>query len=165
MMIVFGCVIMIVSLIVFGIVIEQLDTSITTTSALIHVTDMQGLTSIMPLWGMIIFMLFVTGGLASLIGGAVLTIKSRYGGGWMDTVMLAITGGISTLVAIVCYGLAITQLDTAMTTVNATTNTLTGTYDIMGVFGMVIFIAFMGAGLSMIVAAGVSGFQAVKSKF
>lgn len=165
LMIVFGCVAMIVALIIFGIAVDQLDTAITDASALTWASSMTGLTSVMPLWGMVLFLLFMGAGLASLAGGSYVSIKARYGGGWMDMMMLLIMGGVAVVIALIANGLVITQLDTAMTTVNSTTNTLTGALDIMGIFGMIIFLAMIGAGSSMIVAAGISGFTRVKSMF
>jgi len=155
---------MIASLIIFGIVVGQLDTGITAAIA-IGATQMPGLADIMPLWGMVLFLLFMGAGLATLAGGAYMTIKGKMGGSWMDAMMLVIMGGVAIIIALISNNLVIAQLDTAMGAVNTTANTLTGAYDIMGVFGMIIFLALMGAGTSMIVAAGVSGFRKIRGMF
>lgn len=165
LLIVFSCVLTIAALIIFGIAIGQLDTAITDASALTWSSSMTGLTSIMPLWGMVLFLLFMGAGLATLAGGAYVTIKGSMSGGWMGVMMLLIYGGVALVISLITNSLALTQLDTAMTTVNSTTNELTGTLDIMGIFGMVIFLSYIGAGMAMLVAAGISGFKKVRSAF
>ncbi len=61
-----------------------------------------------------------------------------------------IMGVIAVIIALVMFNVALNQLDTAMTSVNATTNNFPGLYDVMGIWGMVLFIVLMGAGIGMI---------------
>lgn len=73
---------------------------------------------------------------------------------------LIVSGAVAVLIAIIVFGVVIGQLDTAMTTANSTTNTMTGLYDIMGIWGIVLWVGFMAAGMSMI-GAGI--YTSVKS--
>ena len=77
---------------------------------------------------------------------------------------LVVLGAISIVIALVMFGVALTQLDTAMTTANTTTNTMTGLYDIMGIFGIVIFIAFMGVGLGSMGAGAYAAIRGAKRR-
>lgn len=63
---------------------------------------------------------------------------------------LIVAGAVSILIAIIVFGVVVGQLDTAMTTANATVNEMTGLYDIMGIWGIVLWVGFMAAGMSMI---------------
>ncbi len=67
--------------------------------------------------------------------------------------MLVIYGSIAVVVALVMFGVALTQLTTNIQTVNASSvyaNMFPGLASVMGVFGMVIFITLIGSGLAMI---------------
>jgi hypothetical protein len=59
-------------------------------------------------------------------------------------------GMVLLIVALVLNGIAIGQLDSAMTTANSTVNDMPGLYDIMGIFGLPIFITLVSVGLAAI---------------
>ena len=65
---------------------------------------------------------------------------------------LIIYGVIAIVISIVMFGVATTQLDTAMTAANSTNlvNTMPGLYDIMGIYGIVFWVGITGAGLAML---------------
>ena len=162
LLIVFGCVAMLVCLIMFGIAIGSLDDAMTTAAT--YATEMPGLVSVMGIWGLVIFLAFMTAGLGALAGGTYVSIKGRMGGGWMDMLMLAIMGGVTIVIALVMNGLIISQLHTAIQTANTTVNvaSFTGLVSLMGIFGMVIFLSLMAAGLAMITGAAWGSYKKVK---
>lgn len=163
MMVIFGVVLLIADLIMYGIAVDQLDTAITTAST--YSANMPGLASIMPLWGMILFLIFMALGIGSLVGGTAMSIRAQWGSGWMGMLMLAIMGGIVIIVSLVGNGLVVSQLETAIETTNQTTNTMTGAVDIMGVFGMVLFLALMLPGVAMLGGAVYGGYRGVRDAF
>ena len=59
---------------------------------------------------------------------------------------------IAIVMSIVLFGVAVTQLDTAMTAANSTNlaNTMPGLYDVMGVYGILFWVAITGSGLAML---------------
>jgi len=65
---------------------------------------------------------------------------------------LIIFGVIAIVVSIVLFGVAVEQLDTAMTAANSTnlTNEMPGLYDVMGVYGILFWVAITGSGLAML---------------
>jgi hypothetical protein len=78
----------------------------------------------------------------------------------MRPVLMIITGSISVVVSIVMFVVALAQLTTNITLTGLTYNlAMPGLYSVQGVFGIVIFIVFVGAGLAMI---GVGSYRAVK---
>lgn len=68
-------------------------------------------------------------------------------------------GVVAILIAIILFGIIVTQLDTAMTTANSTTNTMTGLYDVMGIWGIVLWLAIVGSGMGLIVSGAVEGIR------
>lgn len=80
--------------------------------------------------------------------------KMKGGGGkgnvssWGGT-MLIIFGSIALLVALIMFGVALTQLDTALTTAKAYTD-MTALDDVMGIFGLVLFLSFIVLGIGAI---------------
>ncbi len=165
MLIVFGCIAMLVCLIMFGIAIQQLDTQITNATTY---TEMVSLTEVMGISGLIIFILFMALGLGSLAGGAYVNIKSRASGSWTDIVMLAIIGGVTLVIALIMNGTLVTQLHTTIGTVNSTTNYATyfkPVQTIMTVFGLVIFVSILMSGIAQIGFAVWGGYQRVRNAF
>lgn len=161
-MIVFACIAMLVCLIMFGIAIEQLDAQITSAATY---TEQVSLQAIMGISGIIIFVLFMALGLGALTGGTIINIRQASGGNWLDIVMLAIMGGITLVVAIIMNGTIQSQLHTTIGTVNATANYATyfePVQTIMTVFGLVIFVSLLGAGIVQIGGAAVSGWKKVR---
>lgn len=75
---------------------------------------------------------------------------------------LIVGGAVSILIAIIVFGVVVGQLDTAMTTANSTVNTMTGLYDIMGIWGIVLWVGFMAAGMSMIGAGIYTSVQGIR---
>ena len=65
---------------------------------------------------------------------------------------LIIYGVIAIVVSIVLFGVAVAQLDTAMTAANSTNlaNTMPGLYDVMGIYGILFWVAITGSGLAML---------------
>lgn len=156
--IVFGAVALLVCLIMFGIGIDALDDAYTEAATY---TEQVGLTDVMGLWGLVIFIVFMAAGIASLTGGAVIQWRKATTGGWMDVFMVAIMGGVTLVIALLLNGTIQGQLHTAYTTANATTNiaSFAGLLDIMTIWGMVIFLALMGAGLSQLGGAAYGSYK------
>ena len=75
---------------------------------------------------------------------------------------LIVYGVIGIVISIVMFGVAVEQLDTAMDAANSTNlvNTMPGLYDIMGIYGIVIWVAVTGAGLAML---GFGAYGVIKS--
>ena len=65
---------------------------------------------------------------------------------------LIIYGVIAIVVSIVLFGVAVAQLDTAMTAANSTNlvNAMPGLYDVMGIYGILFWVAITGSGLAML---------------
>ena len=163
--IIFGAVALVICLITFGIAIGQLDTSITTAATY---TQMVGLDDIMGVFGMVIFIAFMALGLGGLVGGSIMQWQKSMSGSWSDLFMVAIMGGVTLVVALVVNTIALAQLDTAMTTVNSSTNYaayFTGLFNIMGVFGMVIFVSLIGASLAQFAGFGIGAYRKLRSSF
>jgi len=160
LLIVFGCVAMIVSLIMFSIGIDQLDAAIDA----VNNTGAQfvGLEDIMNVSGLIVFLAFVMLGLAAVGGGAYLNIRARMSGSWMDLLMLAVFGGITLIIALIMNTITLTQLNTAIATINATGTTFVGLYDVARVFGLVIFLALLSAALGQLAGAGYGAYKNVR---
>lgn len=160
--IIFGSVAIVICLIAFGIAIAQLDTSLTTAISYPH---MPGLAAIMGVYGMIFFIAFMALGLGGLVGGTVMNIKQGLGGSWNVLFILAVSGAVTMVITLVVFGITLTQLNTAMGTVNATANYatyFTGLYSIMGVWGLVIFVSMTGAALAQFAGFGVGAYRKFK---
>lgn len=164
MVTVFGGVLLLISLIMFGIAIAQLDTSITSAGTY---TEQVGVTSIMGIFGLVVFLVLTGSGLAAVTGGSVMTWKRTVGGGWMDVFLAFIMGTVSLVISLIVFGITQNQLHTAYVAANATVNkaSFTGLLSIMGIFGVVFFLAYIGTGLSAIAAAGYGGYKNLKGGF
>lgn len=158
---VFGSIALLICLIGFGIAIDQLDTAYTSASAY---ADQVGLTEVMGIWGMILFVIFMAVGLSAIAGGAVYQWFKVTKGGWMDIFLGIVQGVVSIVIALILNTLIQAELHTAQVTVNATTNvaSFSGLVSIMTLWGMVIFITLISAGVSALIAAGVGGFRQMK---
>ena len=155
-------IVVLVNLIVFGIALSGLDTAIT--NATLY-TEQVGVPQVLGTLGMVVFFVFMAAGIAVLAASsAVATIKAA-AGGLMDILMGAITGGISIVVAFIVYSLAQSQLHTVYLAANATVNKaqLGGLIAIIPIFGLVLAVLFVSAGIAPLVGAGVGGYKAVKS--
>lgn len=146
--IVFGTIAMLACLIMFGIGIQQLDSAITSAATY---TEQTSLTDIMGIFGLVIFLAFMLLGLAGLVGGTYYNVKSL-SSDWSQLVLLAIMGGITLVITLIMFGINNTQLHTAYVTANATTNKakMVGLVDIMGIWGMVLFVIMLGSALTQI---------------
>ena len=158
MAIVMGAVALLVCLIMFGIGIDALDDAYTAAATY---TEQVGLTDVMGIWGLVIFIVFMAAGLASLTGGSVVQWKKATTGGWMDVFMVAIMGGVTLVIALLLNGTIQTQLHAAYVTANATVNKaqFAGLLSIMTIWGMVIFLALMGSGISQIAGAAYGSYK------
>lgn len=158
---VFGAIALLVALIMFGIGIGQLDTAITNAASY---TEMTSLDDIMGIFGLVIFLAFMVLGLGGIGGGAYVNLRQRMGGSWMDLIMLAIMGGVSIVIALIMNNIILTQLHAAYTIAACTTNVadFVGLLDIMGIFGMVIFISLIASAVVQIGGAGFGAYKKVK---
>ena len=158
---IFGSVSLLVCLIMFGIGIQQLDTAYTAAGTY---TEQVSLQSIMGPFGMVIFLAFMMLGLGAVVGGGYLNIKRGLGGGWTEILMLAIFGGITLVISLIMFGIINTQLHTAYTTANGTTNiaSFVGLLSVMGVWGVVIFVSMIGSALAQFGFAGFGAYNRIK---
>ena len=141
------------ALILFAIGIDQLDTAYTAAAAY---TEQVGLTDIMGIWGMILFLVFVGAGISVIAGGAVFNFVKTIRGGWMEAFMSFAMGAVGLIIALILNTISQAQLHTAYVAANATTNlaSFSGMLSIMTIFGMLIFLTLIGSGVSGVVAAG-----------
>lgn len=163
MAIVFGTVAMMVNLIMFNIGIGQLDTAYTAAATY---TEQVGLTSVMGVWGLVLFIIFAAAGVAALGGGAYLQWKKATSGGWMDVFLVAIMGGVTLVIALIMNGTIQSALHTAYTTANACTNiaSFSGLLDVMTIWGMVFFLVLMAAGIAQISGAAYGSYKHLAGK-
>ncbi len=149
MVTILGGVAMLIALIMFGIGIGQLDAAYTSAATY---TEQVGLTSIMGIWAMVIFLILIAAGLAALGVGSYMQIKKATTGGWMDVFLVFIMGSVGLIIALILNTIIQGQLHTAYVTANATVNkaSFPGMLSIITVFGMVIFLSLMGAGIAQI---------------
>lgn len=161
--IIFGAVAMLICLIMFGVGIGALDDAYTEAAGYV---DQVGLTDVMGIFGLVVFIAFMSAGIASLVGGAYIQWKKATTGGWMDVFMVAVMGGVTLVICLLLNTTIQSQLNTAIVTVNATVNIaeFSGLYDVMTVWGMVIFLALIGAGLSQLAAAGYGSYKHLSGK-
>lgn len=93
--------------------------------------------------------------------------KKMYGGGGgggsrktlISGIIGQVLGGALMLFALILFGIGVAQLDTAYT---AASGDQVGLRDIMGIFGMVLFLVFIGAGV--VVLGGTAVYAYLKSK-
>lgn len=163
MAIVMGAVALLVCLIMFGIGISSLDDAYTAAATY---TEQVGLTDVMGIWGLVIFIVFMAAGIAALTGGSIVQWKKATTGGWMDVFMVAIMGGVTLVIALLLNGTIQTQLHAAYVTANATVNVaeFAGLLSIMTIWGMVIFLALMGAGISQLAGAAYGSYKHLTGK-
>jgi len=163
MAIIMGAVAMLVCLIMFNIGIDALDTAYTAAATY---TEQVGLTNVMGIWGLVIFIIFMAAGIAALTGGSIVNWKKATSGGWMDVFMVAIMGGVTLVIALILNGTIQAALHTAYVTANATTNIaqFSGLLSIMTIWGMVIFLALMGAGVSQLAGAAYGSYKHLTGK-
>jgi len=161
--IVMGAVAMLVVLIMFNIGIDALDAAYTDATTY---TEQVGLTDVMGIWGLVIFIIFMAAGIAALTGGSIVQWKKATTGGWMDVFMVAIMGGVTLVISLLLNGTIQSALHTAYVTVNATANLaeFSGLLDIMTIWGMVIFLALMGAGVSQLAGAAYGSYKHLTGK-
>lgn len=148
---VIGGALMLFALILFGIGVAQLDTAYTSASTY----DQVGLTSIMGIFGMVIFLVFVGAGVAVLGGTAVYTYMQAKGGRWMDAFLGFAFATVGLVIALILNTILQTQLNTAQVAINALTNiaNLPGLYSISRIFGIIIFLSLLAPGISGIAGA------------
>lgn len=161
--IIMGAVALLVCLIMFKVGIGSLDTAYTAAATY---TEQVGLTDVMGIWGLVIFIIFMAAGIAALTGGSVVQWKKATTGGWMDVFLIAIMGGVTLVISLFLNGTIQSSLHTAYTTVNATTNKahFSGLMDIMTIWGMVIFLALMAAGISQLAGAAYGSYKHLAGK-
>lgn len=160
-LIIFGCIAMLVCLVMFTIAIGNLDTALTDAKTYTYMT---GLSDTMGIFGLVTFLAFMVLGIGAIGGGAYANIKNRMSGSWMDLLMLAVMGGIAIVIALIMNGIILGQLDTAYGTANVTANVadFVGLLDVMSIFGLVIFITLMAGGLSQIGGAGFGAYKRIR---
>lgn len=164
---VFGGVMMLIALVLYGIALGQLDTAYTAAETY---TEQVGLTDIMGIFPMVIFLVIVGVGIAALAGGSIMGWKRAMSGGWTAVFMSFVMGVVGLVIALILNTLIQGQLNTVYTTaanVSETVNiaSFPGLLSIMTIWGMVIFIALISSGISGIVAAGVGGYKQIKAQF
>jgi len=161
--VIMGCVAAIVSFIMFGIAIGQLDTAYTAAGTF---SEQTGLTSVMGMWGMVLFVVFALVGLAGIVTGGVTNTLNAKNGNWMAIMMGIIMGGITIAIAVIMNGVIQTQLHAAYVTANATVNKaqFVGMLSVMGIFGMVYFISLMLAGIAPIGGAIWGGVNKIRGR-
>src|SRR4030043_163832 len=86
-------------------------------------------------------------------------------GQWMGF-MAIIMGIVALIITLILNGIAQTTLHTAYLAANATVNKahFTGLLDIMGIWGMVIFVSLMAAGIAQIAAAAYGSYKHLAGK-
>lgn len=153
--IIMGAVAMLVCLITYSIALDNLDTAYTTAATY---TEQVGLTSVMGIWPLVLFMIFMAAGLAALGGGAYVQAKKALGGSWVDIILVIVMGTVTIVIATLMNTTIQGQLHTAYTNAACTTITaniasFSGLLNIMTIWGMVIFLTLMAAGIVPIGAA------------
>jgi len=163
MAIIMGAVALLVCLIMFGIGIDALDDAYTSAASY---TEQVGLTSVMGIWGLVIFIVFMAAGIAALTGGSVINWKRATSGGWMDVFMVAIMGAVTLVISLILNTTIQGQLHTAYLAANATVNKaqFSGLLNIMTIWGMVIFLALMAAGISQLAGAAYGSYKHLAGK-
>lgn len=157
---VIGGAFLLLALILFGIAIGQLDTAYTSAATY----DQVGLTDIMGIWGMLLWLVFVGVGIGVIAGGSIYNWIKTMGGGWMEAFMSFAYGAVALVIALILNTVVQAQVNTAQVAINATTNiaNFPGLYNISRIFGMLIFLTLVGSGVSGIVAAGWSATKAIR---
>jgi len=161
--IVMGAVALLICLIMFGIGLGALDTAYTTAATY---TEQVGLTDVMGIWALVIFIIFMAAGIAALTGGSIIQWKRATTGGWLDVFMVAIMGGVTLVISLILNGTIQGQLHTAYAAAQVTANiaNFSGLLNIMTIWGMVIFLALMGAGVSQLAGAAYGSYKHLTGK-
>ena len=161
--IVFGAVALLVDLIAYGIVLSNYDTAYTTASGY---TWMTGLTSIMGIWPMVLFLVFMAAGIGAIGVGAYMNWRRAAHGSWTDIFIVFIMGAVSVVITVIMFGIINTQMNTLAVAINATTNvaSFVGLVSIVGIWPMVIFLVMIGASVAQMGAAGYGGYKQLAGK-
>lgn len=157
---VIGGAFLLLALILFGIGLSQLDTAYTSAKAY----DAVGLTDIMGIFGMLLFLTFIGTGLTVLAGGAVYNWMTTVRGSWMESFMSFAYGAVALVIALILNTVVQGQLNTAQVAINAATNiaSFPGLYNISRIFGMLVFLSLVGTGIAAIVASGVAAVRTIR---
>lgn len=158
---VFGTIALMICLIGFGIVLSSLDTSYTTAATY---AEQVGLTDVMGIWPMVLFVIFMMVGLGMISSGAFMSYKRASGGNWMGIFMAIIASVVAVVIGVIMFGTVNTQLHTTAVAINATTNvaSFSGLVSIVSIWGMVIFIVIMMAAAGSLAGAVVGGYRRVR---
>lgn len=158
---IFGGITILICLISFGIAIGQLDTAYTAAGGY---DGQVGLTDVMGIWGMVLFVVFMAVGLSAVAGSSAMQWAKITKGGWMEIFMGVIMGAVGIVIALIINGLVQAQLHAAQVAVNATANvaSFSGLVSIMTIWGMVIFLVLVGSGVSSLVASAVGGYRKIR---
>lgn len=164
--IVMGTVALLVTLIMYGIALDTLDTAYTSASAY---TEQTGLTSVMGIWPLVLFVIFMAVGLAAISAGSYLGSKRAITGSWMDVFLGVIMGSITIVIALLMNTTIQSTLHGVYTNAQCTTTTanianFSGLLNVMGIWGMVIFLVLMAAGIAQIAAAGYGSYKHLAGK-
>ncbi len=164
--IVFGTVALLICLIMFGIGLDTLDTAYTSAATY---TEQVGLTSVMGIWPLILFIIFMAAGLAAVGAGSYVNVKKALTGGWMDIFMVVIMGTVSLVISLLMNTTIQSQLHTAYvdaSNVSKTANiaSFSGLLSVMTIWGMVIFLALMASGLSQLIGAAYGSYKHLAGK-
>ena len=92
---IFAAIAMLIDLIIFSIALDSLDTAYTAAATY---TEQVGLTSVMGIWPLVLFVIFMAAGLAALAGGAIIQARRAITGGWMDVFLTAVMGGVALII-------------------------------------------------------------------
>jgi len=164
--IVMGTVSMLITLIMFSIGLDTLDTAYTSAATY---TEQVGLTSVMGIWPLVLFIIFMAAGIGALTAGAYINVKKALSGGWIDVFMVVIMGTVSLIIALLMNTTIQAQLHTAYTDAACTTKTaniasFSGLLSTMTIWGMVIFLSLMATGISQIGAAAYGSYKHLSGK-
>ena len=160
---VIGGALMLFALILFQIAIGQLDTAYTDASTY----DQVGLTDVMGIFGMVVFLVLIGSGIAVIAGGAAVGVIRAIRGNWIQVFLAFAMGAVALIIAFILNTIIQAQLNTAQVAINATTNiaNFPGLYDISRIFGMLIFLVLVGSGIASITGSLVGAFKQIRSGF
>lgn len=164
--IVFGAVAMLICLIMYGIALDNLDTAYTAAATY---TEQVGLTSVMGIWPLVMFVFFMMLGIGGLAAGSYTGTKAAMRGGWMDIFLGIVLGTVAIIIAVLMNTTIQAQLHTVYADAENVTKTVNigsfaGLLNTMTVFGMVIFLCLMFAGLAPIAGSVYGGIQRVRGR-
>jgi len=163
---IFGAVMMLIALILFGIGLSSLDTAYTAAATY---TEQVGLTDIMGIFALVIFLVVMGVGIAALGAGSVMSWRRAQSGGWMGVFMAFVMGVVGLVIALLLNTIIQGQLHTVYTTAANASETVNiaqfaGLLDVMTIWGMIIFISLIASGITGIVGAGVGGYKTLRAK-